>query len=51
LSIGLGTFYVGPSLISLYDRVGNWLTIALVSAAVVATLLLLARHARRKRFA
>jgi membrane protein DedA with SNARE-associated domain len=51
LSIGLGTFYVGPSLISLYDTVGNWLTIALVSAAVVATLLLLARHARRKRFA
>jgi len=51
LSIGLGTFYVGPSLISLYDRVGNWLTIGLVSAAVVATLLLLARHARRRRFA
>ena len=51
LSIGLGTFYVGPSLISLYDRIGNWLTLVILSAAVVATLILLVRHARRKRFA
>jgi hypothetical protein len=51
LSIGLGTFYVGPSLISLYDSVGNWLTLAMVSAATIATLLLFARHVRRKRFA
>ena len=45
------TFYVGPSLISLYDSVGNWLTLAMVSAAAAATLLLLERHVRRKRFA
>jgi membrane protein DedA with SNARE-associated domain len=46
LSIGLGTFYVGPSLVSLYNSVGNWLTIAMVSAAAIATLLLLERHPR-----
>jgi membrane protein DedA with SNARE-associated domain len=49
LTIGLGTFYVGPSLVSLYDTVGQWATIAAASAAAAAGLLLLARRAMRHR--
>lgn len=44
LLIGLGTFYVGPSLISLYDAIGEWGTIAAVVVAITAALLLLARR-------
>jgi membrane-associated protein len=51
LTIGLGSFFVGPSLISLYDAVGNWLTLAAVAAAVAAALFLLGRRGHRKRFA
>jgi len=48
LTIGLGTFYVGPSLISFYDTVGNWATIAVAIAAIAATVFLLMRRARRR---
>jgi membrane protein DedA with SNARE-associated domain len=51
LTIGLGTFYVGPSLISLYDAVGDWVTIAVIAAATAAVLLFLMRRARRQRVA
>jgi membrane protein DedA with SNARE-associated domain len=47
LTIGLGAFFVGPSLIHLYDDVGKWTTIAaLAAAASVATFVFL-RRARR----
>ena len=37
LTIGLGAFFVGPSLVSLYDNVGRWATLtALVAAASAA---------------
>jgi membrane protein DedA with SNARE-associated domain len=49
LTIGLGTFLVGPSLVSVYDDVGNWVTISLVVAATTAALLLLMRRARGRR--
>ena len=47
LAIGLGTFYVGPSLISAFDSVGQWLTIAAAAGAAAAALVMLGRHARR----
>jgi membrane protein DedA with SNARE-associated domain len=47
LTIGLGAFFVGPSLISLYDDVGKWVTIAaLVTGATAALLILARRHVR-----
>lgn len=39
LTIGLGTFYVGPSLVSLYDDVGGWLLIGAGGLAVGMALL------------
>jgi hypothetical protein len=44
LTIGLGAFFVGPSLISLYDEVGKWVTIAALVTGAAATLLILARR-------
>jgi membrane protein DedA with SNARE-associated domain len=48
LTIGLGAFFVGPSLISLYDDVGQWATIAaLACGATVAAVFLLRRYRAR----
>ncbi len=48
LTIGLGTFLVGPSLVALYDTVGQWATVAgLAVAASVAAVVLLRRRAVR----
>jgi membrane protein DedA with SNARE-associated domain len=48
LTIGLGAFFVGPSLIHLYDDVGKWATIAaLTAAATVGTAVLLRRRTRQ----
>jgi membrane protein DedA with SNARE-associated domain len=48
LTIGLGAFFVGPSLISLYDEVGQWATVAaLVCGATVAATFLLRRYRAR----
>jgi membrane protein DedA with SNARE-associated domain len=49
LAIGLGTFYVGPSLIATFDDVGRWGTIGLAAAAVAATLVLLRGRVPRLR--
>lgn len=46
LAIGLGTFYVGPSLIATFDAVGKWTTLALATAAALALVVLLKRRAR-----
>jgi membrane protein DedA with SNARE-associated domain len=46
LTIGLGAFFVGPSLISLYDDVGRWATIAALGTAASAGLLIYFRRAR-----
>jgi membrane protein DedA with SNARE-associated domain len=47
LTIGLGAFFVGPSLIHLYDDVGKWTTIAAVAAAGSAALFVVLRRVRR----
>jgi membrane protein DedA with SNARE-associated domain len=48
LAIGLGTVYVGPSLIALFDQVGRWATLgALAGATGVAAFFLLRRRAAR----
>ncbi len=47
LTIGLGAFFVGPSLIALYDDVGKWATIATLAVATSAALLLLMRRRYR----
>jgi membrane protein DedA with SNARE-associated domain len=45
LTIGLGAFFVGPSLISLYDDVGQWATIAgLACGTAVAAVFLVRRY-------
>ena len=44
LTIGLGAFFVGPSLISLYDDVGKWATIAALALAASAALIILPRR-------
>jgi membrane protein DedA with SNARE-associated domain len=44
LTIGLGAFYVGPSLISLYDQAGQWATVAALVAAGSAALFILMRR-------
>jgi membrane protein DedA with SNARE-associated domain len=45
LTIGLGAFFVGPSLVSVYDDVGRWATIAaLAVAAAVALFIVMRRH-------
>jgi membrane protein DedA with SNARE-associated domain len=46
LAIGLGTFYVGPSLIATFDAVGKWTTLGLLAAATCVVLVLLRRRAR-----
>ncbi len=46
LAIGLGTFYVGPSLIAAFDAVGKWTTLGLLAAATGAAMILLRRRAR-----
>jgi membrane protein DedA with SNARE-associated domain len=46
LTIGLGAFFVGPSLISLYDDVGKWTTIAALTAAASTALVILIRRGR-----
>jgi membrane protein DedA with SNARE-associated domain len=49
LTIGLGAFFVGPSLVSAYDEAGKWVTIAAVTVAASATLFLVMRRARSAR--
>jgi membrane protein DedA with SNARE-associated domain len=44
LTIGLGAFFVGPSLISLYDQVGKWVTVAALVTGAAAALLILTRR-------
>jgi membrane protein DedA with SNARE-associated domain len=44
LTIGLGAFFVGPSLVALYDDVGKWATLAALAAAASAALFMLMRH-------
>ena len=46
LTIGLGAFFVGPSLIALYDDVGKWASIAGLAAAGSAALFVFLRRAR-----
>lgn len=46
LTIGLGAFFVGPSLISLYDDVGRWATLTALALAAAATLVILMRRRR-----
>jgi len=46
LTIGLGAFFVGPSLIHLYDDVGKWTTIAALTAAGSAAAFVFLRRAR-----
>jgi len=48
LTIGLGAFFVGPSLIALYDDVGRWMTVAALVAAGSAALLIFARRTRAR---
>jgi membrane protein DedA with SNARE-associated domain len=47
LTIGLGAFFVGPSLIHLYDDVGKWTTIAALAAAGSVAAFVLLRRTRR----
>lgn len=44
LTIGLGAFFVGPSLIALYDEVGRWATIAAFAGAASAALFFVMRR-------
>ncbi|HEX3362585.1 MAG TPA: hypothetical protein VHS74_16450 [Solirubrobacterales bacterium] len=45
LTIGLGAFFVGPSLVSVYEDVGRWATIAaLAVAAAVVVFIVVRRH-------
>ncbi|HVW48298.1 MAG TPA: hypothetical protein VHA76_14680 [Solirubrobacterales bacterium] len=46
LTIGLGAFFVGPSLIALYDDVGRWATIGALSAGAAAALFVYHRRIR-----
>jgi len=46
LTIGLGAFFVGPSLVALYDDVGRWTTIAALVAAGSVGLVIYLRRAR-----
>lgn len=41
LTIGLGTFFAGPSLIATFDAVGKWTTLGLLAAATGTALILL----------
>jgi membrane protein DedA with SNARE-associated domain len=49
LTIGLGAFFVGPSLVSAYDDVGKWTTIAALTVAASAALFIFMRRARSAR--
>jgi membrane protein DedA with SNARE-associated domain len=49
LTIGLGAFFVGPSLVSLYDDVGRWATLAALTVAAAAALVILRRGGRSAR--
>lgn len=49
LTIGLGAFFVGPSLVSLYDDVGRWATLAALAVAATAAILVLTRRATTSR--
>jgi membrane protein DedA with SNARE-associated domain len=45
LAIGLGAFFVGPSLVSVYDNVGKWATLAVLAiAASVGFFIYMRRH-------
>jgi membrane protein DedA with SNARE-associated domain len=46
LMIGLGAFFVGPSLISLYDDAGKWTTVAALVGASSVGLFFFVRRAR-----
>jgi membrane protein DedA with SNARE-associated domain len=46
LTVGLGAFYVGPSLIAQFDTVGQWMTVA--AAVAVGVGLILLRRSRRR---
>jgi membrane protein DedA with SNARE-associated domain len=48
LTVGLGAFFVGPSLISLYDQVGQWATIAALAGAGSAALFFGIRHRNQR---
>jgi membrane protein DedA with SNARE-associated domain len=47
LTIGLGTFLVGPSLIATFDAIGQWATLVLIAAAAAAAALLVLRRRAR----
>jgi membrane protein DedA with SNARE-associated domain len=47
LTIGLGAFFVGPSLVALYDDVGRWATLTALAVAASAALFVLMRHRYR----
>lgn len=51
LTIGLGAFFVGPSLIHLYDDVGRWTTIAALAAGGSVAAFYFLRRARRSDLA
>jgi membrane-associated protein len=44
LAIGLGAFLVGPSLIAVFDAVGQWATLAVIGAITLVTAALLLRR-------
>lgn len=46
LTIGLGAFFVGPSLISLYDDVGRWATLTALALAATAAVVIFMRRSR-----
>ena len=47
LTLGLGAFFVGPSLVALYDDVGRWATLTALAAAASAGLFVLMRQRYR----
>jgi membrane protein DedA with SNARE-associated domain len=49
LTIGLGAFFVGPSLIHLYDDVGKWATLTAVGVGAAAVGLVYLRRVRGAR--
>ncbi|MBS1846592.1 MAG: hypothetical protein JST53_19470 [Actinobacteria bacterium] len=46
LTIGLGAFFAGPSLIQLYDDVGKWTSIAALTAGATVAAVILLRRSR-----
>jgi membrane protein DedA with SNARE-associated domain len=46
LTIGLGAFFVGPSLVALYDEVGQWATIAALALGAAAVGVVYLRRVR-----